>query len=152
LTTPNRWFNGIFQLNTTVRPRDVVDGMSKTILVGERYSQDDKFVDLGSEVACKTMQDCRGWAWTNKRSGCDLFAGSVVPVNFRISTKGSVAETRLRINAFGSGHLGGASFGMGDGSVRFLNFEFPSSTPPDPVQVLFMNLTNPRDGNSVVVP
>ena len=147
LTTPNRWFNGIFQLNTTVRPRDVVDGMSKTILVGERYSKDEKFVDTG-ELSCKTMQDCRGWAWTNRRSGCDLFAGSAVPVNFVIPVAGNSQVTRLRLNAFGSGHPGGAVFGMCDGGVRFLAMEGSDTASLD----VFSNLTNPKDGKSVSVP
>jgi len=147
LTTPNRWFNGIFQLNTTVRPRDVVDGMSKTILVGERYSKDDKFVNTG-ELSCITMQDCRGWAWTNRRSGCDLFAGSAVPVNFVIPVAGNTPMTRLRLNAFGSGHPGGAVFGMCDGGVRFLAMESSDTASLE----VFTNLTNPRDGKSVSVP
>ncbi len=147
LSTANRWFNGIFQLNTTVRPKDVTDGLSKTILVGERYSKDDKFVDTG-ELSCKTMQDCRGWAWTNRRSGCDLFAGSAVPVNFVIPVAGNISATRLRLNAFGSGHSGGAVFGMCDGGVRFLAMEDSDQSSLD----VFSALTNPKDGKSVSVP
>ena len=147
LATPNRWFNGIFQLNTTVLAKNVVDGLSKTILVGERYSKDDKFVDTG-ELSCRTMQDCRGWAWTNRRSGCDLFAGSVVPVNFLIPVAGNTPMTRLRLNAFGSGHQGGAVFGMCDGGVRFLAMEDSDAATLE----LFSSLTNPRDGKSVSVP
>ncbi len=146
LSTANRWFNGMFQLNTTIRPRDISDGLSKTILVGERYSMDDKFVDTG-ELSCKTMQDCRGWAWTNRRSGCDIFAGSAVPVNFVIPVAGNVPMTRLRLNAFGSGHGAGAVFGMCDGAVRFLTLEGSDAATLE----LFSSLTNPKDGKSVRV-
>ena len=147
LTTPDRWFNGVFQLNTTTQAKDMIDGLSKTILVGERYSKDDKFVDL-AELSCKTMQDCRGWAWTNKRSGCDLFAGSAVPVNFTIAVAGSTVQTRLRLNAFGSGHPGGAIFGLCDGSVRFLSLEDADTES----LTLFATLTNPKDGKSSTLP
>ena len=147
LSTANRWFNGVFQLNTTVRARDAVDGLSKTILVGERYSKDDKFVDTG-ELSCRSMPDCRGWAWTNRRSGCDLFAGSAVPVNFLIPVAGNIIQTRLRLNSFGSGHSGGAVFGMADGGVRFLALEDGDSASLD----IFSALTNPKDGKSVPVP
>jgi prepilin-type N-terminal cleavage/methylation domain-containing protein len=147
LTTANRWFNGMFQINSRIRAKDVTDGLSKTILIGERYSKDDKFVDIG-ELSCKTLHDCRGWAWTNSRSGCDLFGGSAVPVNFTIPVAGNLQATRLRLNAFGSDHGGGALFAMGDASVVFLALEGSDAA----TLALFGNLTNPRDGNAVSLP
>jgi hypothetical protein len=78
-------------------------------------------------------------------------------VNYSIpdADKANVVATQLRLNAFGSGHLGGAVFGMSDGSVRFLNFQWPTSIPLNQAnaeRTLFSNLTNPKDGASVSVP
>jgi prepilin-type processing-associated H-X9-DG protein len=141
------WFNGIFQLNTTVRAKDVIDGMSKTILVGERFSKDDKFPNT-TGIACATLEDCRGWAWTGSRSGLDLFGGSAVPVNFTMAVAQETNLARQRLNAFGSGHRGGASFSMCDGSVRFLTLEGSDVATLD----LMTRLTNPKDGRPVDLP
>ncbi|MFM9025629.1 MAG: DUF1559 domain-containing protein [Planctomycetaceae bacterium] len=141
------WFNGIFQINTTVRAKDVLDGLSKTILVGERFSKDDKFANT-TGIACTTLEDCRGWAWTGARSGLDLFAGSAVPVNFTMPVAQDTNFGRQRLNAFGSGHRGGASFSMCDGSVRFLTLEGSDVATLD----LLARLTNPKDGRPVDIP
>jgi prepilin-type processing-associated H-X9-DG protein len=141
------WFNGIFQINTTVRVKDVLDGTSKTIFVGERYSKDDKFANT-TGIACTTLEDCRGWAWTGSRSGLDLFGGSAVPVNFTMPVAQDTNFARQRLNAFGSGHKGGAMFSMCDGSVRFLTLEGSDVATLD----LFARLTNPKDGRPVDIP
>jgi hypothetical protein len=145
----SNWFNGVFQMNLATKAGRVFDGLSKTILLGERYSLDTNFASL-TELSCKDLQSCRGWAWTNARSGCDFFAGSVVPVNYTIpnNMRGNVVFSRLRLNAFGSGHgSGGAGFVFCDGSVRMLAIESDVGS----LQV-FDRLTNPRDGQSVTLP
>ena len=141
------WFNGMFQMNTTVRSKDVLDGQSKTFLVGERFSKDDRFANT-TGIACTTLEDCRGWAWTGSRSGLDLFAGSAVPINFTMPVAQDTNFARQRLNAFGSGHRGGASFSMADGSVRFVTLEGSDVATLD----LLTRLTNPRDGRPVEIP
>jgi len=145
----NNWFNGVFQMNQATKIGRITDGLTKTLMIGERHSLDLNFASI-SELSCKDLPSCRGWAWTNARSGCDFFAGSVVPVNYTIpdTMRGNVVASRLRLNAFGSGHGGvGAGFVLCDGSVRMLaiNSDADSLT-------LFDRLTNPRDNQQVALP
>jgi len=127
-------FDGIFQINSSVRPRDVTDGLSKTVLCGERHSLDPFFQNTaGSEE----LPNRRGWAWANFSAGQDVLNGGAVPINFRLSsatTVGSPAANN-RLNAFGSGHRGGCSMAYCDGAVRFLTLE---STSDQPTLVLYL--------------
>ena len=143
------WFNGMFQLNQRRTIKDVSDGLTKTIMAGERFSKDDNFVQA-SGMACVDLPSCRGWAWNNSRSGLDLFAGSRVPANWTIpaSGRGNVTFNRLRVHAFGSGHGEISGYVMGDGSVQFLKLDGAD----DDSLTLFRRLTNPSDGQTVKLP
>ena len=145
-----QWFNGMFQINQRRTMKDIVDGTTKTIMAGERYSKDDNFIQA-SGMACTDLPSCRGWAWNNSRSGLDLFAGSRVPMNWTIpaSGRGNVVFNRLRVHAFGSGHSGGVGgFTMADGSVLFMRLD---GADVDSL-TLFRRLTNPKDGQAVTLP
>jgi hypothetical protein len=120
-----------------VRFRDVIDGLSNTILFGERSHYDpnyDAFFNAGyGGTNANPMNGWGFWAPSGGQLGLsDLTMSSFAPINFRITydlTNTSVTagnwgthiDNYKRVNAFGSQHSGGAQFALADGSGRFLS-------------------------------
>jgi prepilin-type N-terminal cleavage/methylation domain-containing protein/prepilin-type processing-associated H-X9-DG protein len=112
-----------------VRPSEVLDGMSHTFLFGERYHGDRNFEAF---AAAKWIDGLDVWGWWAPSGGRKAIGhvtmSSAAPINYRLpygpSPSVNSADFRkladLRLNAWGSGHPGGANFAFADGSVRFL--------------------------------
>ncbi|MGE5191607.1 MAG: DUF1559 domain-containing protein [Deltaproteobacteria bacterium] len=131
--------NGVLFLNSGVRYRDIRDGASNTIFVGE-------IADL---------PDGLGWASgtraTLRNAGTGINGGPAFP---RPGMPGQPAlpgagapgpaapvdkdALLLQAGGFSSYHVGGAQFVIGDGSVRFLSQNINPAT--------FKNLANRADG------
>lgn len=93
--------DGMFFLNSRVRFADVTDGLSATLVTGERMTRSSK-----------------GWlyTWAGVVSGadnpiCRILGDTDVPPN----------HSDVRMDEFASYHTGGAQFVMGDGAVRFVS-------------------------------
>lgn len=119
-----------------VQPREISDGMSKTLLFGERSHDDPNYVTFNVAGWGEPL-DQQGW-WG--ASGSRKMIGHVtlsafVPVNYRqpfdYASRGgrtppadSFAQFQTyvdqRLCAYGSSHTGGANFCLADGSVQFL--------------------------------
>lgn len=117
-----------------VRVADVRDGLSNTLMFGERDHFDpnyDTFYQAGW-----VMGPMGKWGWWAPSGGqfalTDITLSSFAPVNYRIpfrfdnrpsevsdQTAFASFET-LRVSAWGSAHPGGANVSLADGSVRFL--------------------------------
>ncbi|MFM1905104.1 MAG: hypothetical protein RLZZ440_3004 [Planctomycetota bacterium] len=123
-------FDGVYQINSATRIKDIPDGTSKTLMVGERHSLDQKWEDLPNR---------RGWAWSRYMAVQDLMGSSSVPINFKMSSTSQTDKDR-RLNAFGSGHPTGANFVWCDGSVRLLTLESTATLP------ILQGLCRPSDG------
>jgi prepilin-type processing-associated H-X9-DG protein len=128
----------------------VTDGLSNTILFGERSHLDPNQDSFAANITAPGGQFLNpmglvGW-WGN--SGGRLGAGDVTlsafaPINYlvpasyanRASMVPPVSDFNSysyyndrRICAFGSNHTGGANFALADGSVRFIQDSLPLVT------------------------
>jgi len=117
-----------------VRIAEVLDGLSSTLLLGERNHVDPNYDTFAA--AGWTTEPMWQWGWWAAGGGnfglSDLTMSSYAPINYRIgfgynNRPGDVGDASgfakydtLRVNSFGSQHPGGANFALGDGSVRFL--------------------------------
>lgn len=106
--------NGVFHLNSSTRYRDITDGSTNTIFIGEKLPAEDEF----------------GWA-SGTRDTLRNTGTSIVDGNMAQPAAGNIEMVRIAgrnnnprsvpAGGFSSAHTGGAQFGFGDGSVRFLS-------------------------------
>jgi prepilin-type processing-associated H-X9-DG protein len=114
--------DGVFDQSRQHTIPGISDGTSNTLFFGERHYFDPVFDT--SPVINDRIGDW-GWCWFGAVGDAGL--GTSVPINFRLPANFgplSAAQQQVlfedRINAFGSGHSGGANFALCDGSVRFI--------------------------------
>jgi prepilin-type N-terminal cleavage/methylation domain-containing protein/prepilin-type processing-associated H-X9-DG protein len=121
----NQTKDGIFLYNQpSFRFADITDGTSNTLLFGERY-HGDPIYDSDPYVDDKLY--FWAWAYYSSNSG-DVLFGTSGPINWKLpdnfaslpNTQKDAYIRQRRSNA-GSGHAGGANFGLADGSVRFVS-------------------------------
>ena len=112
--------NGMFFGDSSTRFSDVTDGLSNTVMIGESYF--DTFSKDGQEMDFWQFGSPQTGGWTAGGKGGTEYTegvGSTGPhLNSRLdpSAPGDFMEI-----SFGSYHVGGAHFTMGDGSVRFIS-------------------------------
>jgi prepilin-type processing-associated H-X9-DG protein len=96
----------------------VKDGLSKTLMFGERKHFDPEFDRL---YPTYPLIGWSGWAWTMVYNSVgDVIGHSAVPINYMIPVGSSNQQDVWdRLSAWGSFHLGGANFCLCDGSVAF---------------------------------
>ncbi|MGF1582840.1 MAG: DUF1559 domain-containing protein [Gemmataceae bacterium] len=129
--------------NVAMTIEDCRDGTSNTFFVGEKYHDDPNYNDIGFFGAKIHQWSAWGWMGGDKGYAC-VFGSSLVPINFQTPEGASnITDHDTRLNAFGSGHTGGANFLLVDGSVRFVREKIAMST--------YADLCNRKDGNATVV-
>ena len=104
--------NGLFHRNSPVRLRDILDGTSQTLMIGERRTTERQKKDfMGSDL---TYVDLTLWMgvlpWCSDPYSRVIGSGEVAP-----STAGR------SFPGFNSRHTGGVVFALADGSVRLLS-------------------------------
>lgn len=120
--------NGVLFLNSRIRYRDIRDGSSNTIFVGETADVDPLGWASGTRATLRNTSSIGGGGM-GLRPGMPVVA-AVPPVDPNAAL--------LEVGGFSSVHAGGAQFVLGDGSVRFIN----QSINPQ----VFKNLGNRADG------
>jgi prepilin-type N-terminal cleavage/methylation domain-containing protein/prepilin-type processing-associated H-X9-DG protein len=134
--------DGIFFPDSKIRVQEVSDGASNTLFFGERSHRDEDYDPAALQYAPVEYYPLRGLGkWANFCFPAHHFLSSAVPINYQMPpgsstsadhvTKGSPSaadHVKERIDAFGSGHPGGANFALVDGSVRFLSDQIPLTT------------------------
>jgi len=110
---PDDWrkFGGPFtRLAYHVKVKQVTDGLSKTIFMGE------------VRPAC-SKHIAEGWGWSHSGNG---LVATIVPINYDTCNQPPMPSCRCWDNwvtdlGFKSAHPGGANFVMGDASVQFIS-------------------------------
>jgi prepilin-type processing-associated H-X9-DG protein len=135
--------DGIFYACSSIKFRDIYDGASQTLLIGESattvgFVKDGQAMDfwwIGSPQA----DPCRCDGGTGGTEFTEFVGTTIVGINFRKFNP--AASGRLMEMAFGSYHPGGAQFAFCDGSVRFIG---------QGVNVTIFRGLGSRDGEEVV--
>ena len=129
---------GIFGMDSNVKFRDVIDGTSNTLLVGERahkVSTGMEGTDPGNSQTISRILDAqagcayctRGTRENSSHGIRDVLGSSVTSINGPTDLSvGYVQSTSAR--GFSSAHEGGAHFVLADGSVRFLSENLDQGT------------------------
>jgi hypothetical protein len=115
--------NGVFYLNSSVRYEQIRDGATNTIFMGEKI---DTPTTLG--WVSGTRDTLRNASSINRPD----------PDDARRRQGMNIPPEPNQVGGFGSFHAGGAQFGLGDGSVRFLS----ENIDPE----VLKNLGNRADG------
>ncbi len=125
--------DGVFFTKSRVRMAMITDGSSHTLLFGERSHEDSEYDRLSLELDDPSYYPLASWgAWCSAShefgSQADVLLGSIVRINYRVSPDSGANNWDMidfRLNAFGSGHPGGANFAFADGSARFIAEDIP---------------------------
>lgn len=125
-----------------VEPKDICDGLSCTLLLGERSHEDANFRSFVEAGIAKHSLEEWGWwaASTGKRAVGHVTLSSLVEINYmmpveytnRAKASPPASDSGAmeyygdrRLSCFGSNHPGGANFSFADGSGRFLADDLP---------------------------
>jgi prepilin-type processing-associated H-X9-DG protein len=144
---------GVFRSRVTglVKFADILDGTSKTFMIGEKYVRSDNYE--GSFGATNRNSDDRGWAdgWDADfmRSSCTvpIQDGNGIGWNTNVQLTNYFADGPFPVQGyynvfhFGSAHTGGINAVYADGSVQTITYE---------VDPIVFNALGTRNGEEIL--
>lgn len=121
LTVINTRFGGVFGANSVCGFRDMSDGSSNTIVIGERYTP------AASSAGSAFIGDGE-WAGATSNTTALGQGNALGEASLQINYSNNSSTPRPGTTGFGSMHTGGAHFLMGDGTVKFLSNNIDMNT------------------------
>jgi len=136
--------NGVAFADSNVKTKDITDGTSQTLAVGERLDR----APGGSATAAPWHPSSAVWAGSNTDGYANPDNYTSYPVRGGMTWNGGSAHYGINDfstvdshKGFSSNHGGGAMFTFADGAVKFLTQDIDATT--------FKRLANRRDGQLV---
>jgi prepilin-type N-terminal cleavage/methylation domain-containing protein len=139
----NGGFDGVFFRNSRIRSGQITDGLSKTVIVGERMSRMAEATWLGSITGSEVVH-ADGW-W--QRMGYSHRSWNYRPANVQTTCHIRSSGPNLPTNSpsgFFSPHTNGCNFLNADGSVRLITDDVDLTT--------FRALATRAGGETVAMP
>ncbi len=135
--------DGIFYACSKTKFRDIIDGTSNTIMIGESYT-DPEFVKDGQGmdywyIGSPQADPCRCDGGTGGSEFSEVVGTTIAQIN--AIRKAPTTSGYLMELSFGSYHVGGAHFSMSDGAVRFIT---------DSLDMETYKAIGSRDGHEIV--
>jgi prepilin-type N-terminal cleavage/methylation domain-containing protein len=123
--------------------KQILDGTSKTLLIGEKFHEDPLFDNWSSENSGLKMHQVSAWGWSGGMKGsAQIFGSSAVPLNYSVTSfSPNIALQDRRFNAWGSGHPGGVCFVMCDNSAKYVS---------DSMSQITLSRLSTREGDEVI--
>jgi prepilin-type processing-associated H-X9-DG protein len=120
----NRPHNGLGPVRFTA----ITDGLSSTLMMGEKYHNDTIMNAANWTTSGTKMYQWSIWAWTGGIKGVGhLFCSAPGQINAKPPGSGFNYQD-MRVALWGSGHTGGANFVFCDGSVKFVRDSLSQQT------------------------
>ncbi len=148
LNTNTTAFSGMFAHNTSLRMRDITDGTSNTLMIGERtWSLPTPAGTTATAPVASNQFVASGLAATTSNGGMSTAYGTGA-IGINIVGSDDTSQRRSR-QSFSSQHKGGAQFCMADGSVRFISQNVQHNTGTAAIDSIFEALIGRADGLTI---